>query len=178
MDEPEPRPYLAEWWPRVGATLLDGVIITVIAFVTAILAAAAGGSDDTVGAVWLIAWFVLGSAYLVGTMARKGKHNGQTIGKQAADIRVVRNDGRPIRLGLSVVREVLLKYILANLILGIGWIIDSVWPLGDRENRAIHDMIVKTHVVSSKPRQPQLVQQPAARPPVARPALAPPIARH
>ena len=31
MDErPEPRPYLAEWWPRVGATLLDGVIISAL----------------------------------------------------------------------------------------------------------------------------------------------------
>ena len=29
MDEPQQRPYLAEWWPRVGATLLDGVLITV-----------------------------------------------------------------------------------------------------------------------------------------------------
>ena len=32
MDEPEPRPYLAEWWPRVGATLLDSVIVGAISF--------------------------------------------------------------------------------------------------------------------------------------------------
>jgi hypothetical protein len=82
-----------------------------------------------------------------------------------------------MRFGLSVARDVGLKYLVANLILGIGWIIDSLWPLGDRENRAIHDMIVKTHVVQTKPRpQPQIPL--AVHRPVARPALAPPIAQH
>ena len=54
-------------------------------------------------------------------MARKGEHNGQTLGKQAAGIRVVRDDGRPIRLGFAVVREVGLKSCSATCILGIGW---------------------------------------------------------
>jgi uncharacterized RDD family membrane protein YckC len=178
MDEPQPRPYLAEWWPRVGATLLDGVLISLMSLVAAIAVAAAGGSDDTIGAVWWLGWLAIGSVYVAGTMARKGAHNGQTIGKQAASIRVVRDDGRPVRLGFAVLREVLLKYIVANLIFGIGWIIDSLWPLGDKENRAIHDMMVKTHVVSTRPRQPAIPQQQPARPPAARPVLAPPIARH
>jgi uncharacterized RDD family membrane protein YckC len=178
MDEPQQRPYLAEWWPRVGATLLDAVLISVMSLVLALVVAAAGGSDDTAGGVWWIGWLVLGSAYVAGTMSRTGVHNGQTIGKQAASVRVVRDDGRPIRLGFAVLREVLLKYIIANLVLGIGWIVDSLWPLGDKENRAIHDMIVKTHVVSTHPRQPAIAQQQPARPPVVRPVLAPPIARH
>jgi uncharacterized RDD family membrane protein YckC len=175
MDEPQQRPYLAEWWPRVGATLLDGVLITVASLAAALIADAVGGSDDTVGSVWLIGWFVIGAVYFSGTMARKGEHNGQTIGKQAASIRVVRDDGRPVRLGLAVVREVLLKYIVANLVFAIGWIVDSLWPLGDGENRALHDMIVSTHVVSTRTPQPAIAQQ---QRPVARPVLAPPIARH
>jgi uncharacterized RDD family membrane protein YckC len=27
------------------------------------------------------------------------------------------------------------------------WLLDNLWPLWDGENRAIHDMIVSTHVV-------------------------------
>jgi uncharacterized RDD family membrane protein YckC len=176
MDEPkQPRPYLAEWWPRVGATLLDGVIVSALAVVLAIVVAAVGGDDDATGAALWLGWLLIGSAYVAGTLSRRGKHNGQTLGKQAAGIRVMRDDGRPIRLGLSVLREVVLKYFVANLLFGIGWLFDSLWPLGDRENRALHDMIVKTHVVSTRPvPQPALPPRPAGP----RPALAPPIAHH
>ena len=60
--------------------------------------------------MWLLLT-LLGSAYVLRrTMSRKGEHNGQTLGKQAAGIRVVRDDGRPIRLGFAVLREVGLKY--------------------------------------------------------------------
>jgi uncharacterized RDD family membrane protein YckC len=177
MDEPQQRPYLAEWWPRVGATLLDAVIVSAMAFAVAVVAGLAGGSDDTTGGVWWIAWLLIGAAYAGGTMSRRGAHNGQTLGKQAASIRAVRNDGRPIRLGFALGREVGLKYLLANLVLGIGWIIDSLWPLGDRENRAVHDLIAKTHVVTTKAIPRPQIPQPS-RPPVARPLLAPPIARH
>src|SRR3954468_21052397 len=130
MDEPkQPRPYLAEWWPRVGATLLDGVIVSGLAIVLAIVVAAVGGDDDATGAALWLGWLLIGSAYVAGTLSRRGKHNGQTLGKQAAGIRVVPNDGRPVRLGLSVLREVVLKYFVANLLFGIGWLFDSLWPL-------------------------------------------------
>src|SRR4051794_6997532 len=170
MDEPQPRPYLAEWWPRVGATLLDSVIIGAISLgclIASVIALAPFGADGDTGApVWLLLTFVAGATYFSGLTARKGEHNGQTFGKQAVGIRVVRDDGRPIRLGLAVAREVGLKLLVANLVV-IGWIIDSLWPLGDKENRALHDMIVKTHVVSTRVPQPVLAQQrqrPAARP--------------
>ena len=52
MDEPEQRPYLAEWWPRVGATLLDSVIVGAISFgclIVSILALAPFGADGDLG---------------------------------------------------------------------------------------------------------------------------------
>ncbi|WP_028067797.1 RDD family protein [Solirubrobacter soli] len=172
----EPRPYLAEWWPRVGATLLDSVIVTCMAIAVGLVVDAVGGSDDAAGAsVWL-GWLVLWAAYAGLLMSRKGAHNGQTLGKQAANIRVVRDDGRPVRFGLAVLRDVGLKYFVANLLIGIGWIIDSLWPLGERENRTLHDLIVHTHVVQTKPRAAPRIEQP--RPVARRQQLAPPIARH
>src|SRR6185503_10813576 len=48
---------------------------------------------------------------------------------------------------------------------------------GEKENRALHDLIMHSHVVTTKPvARPQI--PPPSRPPVARPVLAPPIARH
>ena len=180
MDKPK---VLAEWLPRVGAFLLDAVIVAVLGFVALIVAGIfseiVGGSDDVLAIGWLVVWFGLCSLYVCGLMARAGAGNGQTLGKQAANIRVVRDDGRPIKAGTAFVRDVLLKVVVGNVTFGIGWIVDSLWPLGERENRALHDLAVQTHVVSTLPAaRPQVPQRSA--PPVTqqRPQLAPPIARH
>ena len=124
-------------------------------------------------------WFGLASAYVCGLMARNGEHNGQTLGKQAAGIRVVRDDGRPITLATAFVRDVLLKFVVGNVTFGIGWIVDSLWPLGEKENRALHDLAVghprRQHARRAAPAGPgRAPQQPVAQ----QPALAPPIARH
>ena len=70
MDEPEPRPYLAEWWPRVGATLLDALVIGAMSLgclVASILALAPFGADgDTGGPVWLLLTFIVGALLLPG----------------------------------------------------------------------------------------------------------------
>lgn len=178
MDQPK---QLAEWWPRVGALLLDAVIVSALAFVAliaaAIFASIVGASDSLGGSVWFLLWFAVGGGYVCGLMAREGAHNGQTLGKQAANVRVVRDDGRPISLKTAFVRDVLFKVVVGNITFGIGWIVDSLWPLGERENRALHDLPVHTHVISTRPAPRPQVQ---ARPqPVAQQSqLAPPIARH
>jgi uncharacterized RDD family membrane protein YckC len=177
---PEPK-LLAEWWPRVGALLLDALIVSVLAFpaliVAGIFSEIVGGPDDVIGFAWMLVWFALASLYVSGLMARAGANNGQTFGKQAAHIRVVRDDGGPIRFGTAFVRDVLLKVVVGNITFGIGWIVDSLWPLGERENRALHDLAVHTHVVSTRAAARPQVQQRSA--PVAQqPQLAPPIARH
>jgi uncharacterized RDD family membrane protein YckC len=41
--------------------------------------------------------------------------------------------------------------VVGGFLLGIPWLIDVLWPLWDDENRALHDMIVKSHVVRSTP---------------------------
>jgi uncharacterized RDD family membrane protein YckC len=181
MDEPRRGPQqLAEWWPRVGATLLDIVIVWVLALAAligaAIFATVTGISEDPTGWLWLLLWFVLGSVYTGGLMSRKGRYNGQTLGKQAAGIRVVRDDGRPVTFKTAFVRDVLLKLVAGNVTFGIGWVVDSMWPLGERENRALHDVAVHTHVVNTRPAPRPQIQQ--SRPTVQQPVLAPPIARH
>lgn len=171
------RPYLAEWWPRVGATLLDFVIVWAIVLALAIASAIATApfDGDGLGAAWWLIAAVVAIAYTCLTMSRKGRYNGQTFGKQAAGVRVVRDDGRPVTFKTSFGRDILIKYVGGNLTFGIGWVVDSLWPLGDSENRALHDLALKTHVVSTvPPPRPQIPQQPVGQ----YPQLAPPIARH
>jgi uncharacterized RDD family membrane protein YckC len=174
---PERRP--AAWGTRVGATLLDGLIVwgivLVAMFVAAILMLMSGGRLD--GPLPALLAIVSAGAYYVGSMTRSGEHNGQTLGKQAAGIRVERADGKPLGTGDVLLREGLLKGVLGYGTFGIGFLIDSLWPLGDKESRALHDLPVKTHVVdlTPAPPPPRPLPWPPPRPQL---QMAPRIARH
>jgi uncharacterized RDD family membrane protein YckC len=77
--------------------------------------------------------------------------NGQTLGRKATDIRVIRTDGRPITFGFAMLREVVVKTLLFGVVggmtVGIAQLVDVLWPLWDEENRALHDFIVNTRTV-------------------------------
>src|SRR6478735_364206 len=127
------------WGARAGALLLDGLIVAVV---FAILLAILGGD----GWVTLLAWLVALGAYTGLTMTRGGERNGQTLGKQAVNVRVIRDDGQPITWKTVALREVGLKGIGWWITFGIGWLADILWPLGEGQNRSLHDLIVRTHV--------------------------------
>jgi uncharacterized RDD family membrane protein YckC len=163
MTPEQPPPRLATWGSRVGAALLDGLIVWGIAL-AALTVAAAGGLP---GGVWWLLLLIAFCAYYGATMTRKGAHNGQTFGKQTAGVRVVRDDGKPVTLGTVAARDVGLKFVAGNLTFGLGWLVDSLWPLGERENRALHDLAVRTHVVETRPapRVQQIQPPPWGAPP-------------
>lgn len=91
--------------------------------------------------------FLVFLTYCVKTMTRPGDRNGQTFGKQLVGIRVVRDDGCPVGTGTVLRREMLLKWLLSTVTLGLFELVDCLWPLGDATNRALHDKIVETHVL-------------------------------
>jgi uncharacterized RDD family membrane protein YckC len=146
---------LAGWGSRVGATLLDGLILLLpIALLIVLAIVVAQGSDA--GAVAVIVIGVL--AYLFAVMfyasllmQREGQNNGQTWGKQIVGIRVVRDNGEAFTFGSAFVREFLVKNLLFGFVGGfffsIPTLLDWLWPLWDGENRCLHDMVVSTHVL-------------------------------
>jgi uncharacterized RDD family membrane protein YckC len=146
---------LAGWWSRVGATILDSLILSVpaAALVLLVVAVAAGSewAAVVVGLAALVAYFVAALFYAPLLMARGGRANGQTWGKQIVRIRVVRDTGEPVSLGFGFLRELVVKAFvfgfLGGFLLSIPTILDWLWPLWDDENRCLHDMLVKTHVV-------------------------------
>ena len=152
---------LSGWWRRAGAQVIDGIVVLVGAFaMLAVVGAIAGGGflvDDAAGWVGVIVggliWglFAVVAALLYAPLMM-AKTNGQTLGRMATGIRVVRANGKPIDFGYAVLREVVVKWLLFNVVggsvtFGLAWLIDDLWPLWDEENRALHDMVVDSRVI-------------------------------
>jgi uncharacterized RDD family membrane protein YckC len=161
---------LADWGPRALAILLDGLVglgVTLVVFApgTIVAIATEGGVTGWVllgvgGLVWL-AFSILYAPYF---MRRPGERNGQTLGKQWMSVRVVKDDGQPFGWAWGFLRELVIKGIALSVassiasgvtffLLGAGaiapYLLDYLWPLWDDENRALHDMVAKTHVVKA-----------------------------
>jgi uncharacterized RDD family membrane protein YckC len=154
------RHVLAGWWSRVGATLIDGVIVGFgsIILLIAITAPFSIGffANDDVGVVSIIVGLLFATLcvtivaflYAPAMMART---NGQTLGRMALGIRVVRAKGQPMTFGFAMLREVVVKALVfgiaSSLTFGLASLLDVLWPLWDEENRALHDFIVDTRVI-------------------------------
>ena len=154
---------LASWGTRLGAYLLDGLIVFVPAMIVLIIlgaGVAAGGDDDGgfaafVGGLILtvLVFTVIALLYAPLLMMRQGPRNGQTIGKQLLDIRAIRDNGQPWTFGSAALREVVMKQlavgIASSIIPFVPWFLNFFWPLWDDQNRALHDMAVSSHVVKA-----------------------------
>ncbi|KOT98630.1 RDD domain containing protein [Streptomyces sp. NRRL F-5755] len=163
----------ASWGARVGAYLLDGLIMGVvptILYIIAIIVAASSGPSvpdtsycapgdyrcvtdaynnmDTgmpVFAIILIALAVLtGIAGMLFLIAKEGS-TGQTPGKKALKIRVVREaTGQPLGFGMAFVRK--LCHAVDGPLCGLGY----WWPLWDEKSQTFADKIVGSVVVRSQ----------------------------
>ncbi len=161
FDSPAGHWRLSGWWRRAVAALIDGLVITLIAFaLLAIVGGIAGIGfrvGDATGVIAVILGFMLwalGASVAVLLYAPLMMHrtDGQTLGKMALGIRVVRAKGQPISFGWAVLREVVVRWLLFNAVLGsvtfgLAPLLDILWPLWDEENRALHDFIVDSRVI-------------------------------
>lgn len=153
---------LASWGARLGAILVDGLILFVpaaILFVVIVGGAVGLSGDDDVATgaaivaivLYVLLVLVVYLAYAPVLMMRRGGHNGQTWGKQLVGIRVVRDSGQPFDFWYAALREIVLKglavWIASTIIPLIPWFLNYFWPLWDDQNRALHDIAVSTHVV-------------------------------
>ena len=153
---------LAGWWSRVGAQVLDLLIVWVPGGgIIAGLAAAAdsagsSGAERTLLIATIVASFVVIAAHLFYApllMKRHGRHNGQTVGKQATGIRVIRADGEPMKFADAALRQIIFKsfggIVASTFVPLFPWILDYLWPTWDEQHRALHDLAANTRVVSA-----------------------------
>src|SRR3954466_13249720 len=148
---------LAGWWSRVGAALIDGLIVGVGALVLFLPLLAAGLTVDTdagwaalvaAGIVWVLCLGVAALFYAPVMMART---NGRTLGRMATNIRVVRASGEPITFWFAVLREVIVKWFLFGIAGaatgGIVHLLDVLWPRWGEQSHGLHDYGGDTRVV-------------------------------
>jgi uncharacterized RDD family membrane protein YckC len=130
------------WWSRVGAQVVDGLVL-IVAWIPLLILSPGEGESLSGGAT--LALVLLYAAALLYAPLMLAFNNGQTVGKAAMSIRVVKYyDGAPIGLGRALLREIPVKGLLSIIPL-----IDVLWPLWQKENRALHDLVVDTWVVKT-----------------------------
>jgi uncharacterized RDD family membrane protein YckC len=136
----------ASWLSRVGAYLLDVLILVVplIVFFAIVIAADPGDTS----AAWIglilayIASIVLPFVYFT---VLHGNERGQTYGKRVAGIRVVdERTGRSIGYGRAFGRYGMI--VIFGLFL-LPLLLDYLWPLWDSKHQAWHDKVVSSVVV-------------------------------
>jgi uncharacterized RDD family membrane protein YckC len=163
-EHPKELPWrLAGWWSRVGAQLLDLLIVGVPAgllLLAPIIAADSARNGSGAETAWLIVaivmTFVAIGAHLFYApllMKRKGRRNGQSLGKQICGIRVIRADGDPMSFGDAAMRQIVYKsfgLIVASTFVPLfPWILNYLWPTWDDQHRTLYDMAADTRVVSA-----------------------------
>ncbi len=139
----------AGFWIRVVATAVDSVLVTAIQFVLQMLlglvADSAGGSLTQRGEVMMALisisfGTVLAIAYYVFFVG----YCGQTPGKMAVRVKIIRTDGSEIGYGRAFLREVLGKFI-SGILLGIGYLMVAFDP----QKQGLHDKIADTYVIKT-----------------------------
>jgi len=154
---------LAGWWSRVGAQLLDLLIVwlpAALIILGPVLAADAARNGSGAEIAWLVVsifmTFVAMAVHLFYApllMKRKGRRNGQTLGKQICGIRVIRADGTPMRFVDAALRQIVYKsfggIVASTFVPLFPWILNYLWPTWDEQHRALHDLAADTRVVAA-----------------------------
>lgn len=150
----------AGWWRRVGAWLLDGLIIgipsaIVLGIFEVLLPHERGLCEDfdgdlyvcdtlTSGASAVLALVRLAAGLLIAYFyfARLEGTSGQTLGKRATGIRVVRTHTlAPIGVSRAFGRY------FARILSALPCLLGLLWPLWDAQKQTFHDKICDTVVI-------------------------------
>jgi uncharacterized RDD family membrane protein YckC len=132
---------------RVGAAIIDSLVVFVVTFVFVFVAAslAIGSGAGGVEALVVLGAFVFVLAYY---FLLEGLWEGQTVGKRALDIRVLKESGRPIGIGESVLRN-LLRIVDGFFYYAVGF---AFMATSDKRMR-LGDRVAGTVVVRATPRR-------------------------
>lgn len=147
----------AGWWIRVLAAVIDSFVvvgITIVPFVVGLVIAFDGATFDEVtgevsdvdgrGLVVIGATSVLWGLVDAWNRGLRVGYKGQSLGKQAVGVHVVRADGRPTG-ALEGFFRWLLSLLLQWTIVGL--LVDLLWPLWDERRQTVHDKAIGTYPV-------------------------------
>ena len=140
----------AGFWRRLAAFLIDGIILGVVASMFIPFWGLGFFGIQGVEDIWhnwgwaAFNWSVgslfqtvISALYFIGFWVWRG----QTLGKMALNIKVVRRDGECLTVGAALMRYV--GYIIAPFTLFIVFI----WIIFDRQKQGLHDKFADSYVV-------------------------------
>lgn len=137
----QPTASYANWLQRVGAYLIDVIIVGIPGWIGSFLAASMNSGAGT--AISLVLSLV-SLGLLIYNRWIMGGSTGQSWGKKALKLRLIgEQTGQPIGAGMAFVRD--LCHIVDAIICYIGFL----FPLWDAKRQTIADKIVKTVVVTA-----------------------------
>jgi uncharacterized RDD family membrane protein YckC len=135
---------LASRWNRFGAVFLDGLLVAIPMYALMgifVYWPTSQGETPPLWANFISIPFAIFSLVYEGLMLQF--KNGQTLGKMATKVRVVRPDGSPITPGQAWGR------VAMRTILGCLWIVDYIPAFFTQEKTTLHDMVAGTRVVEA-----------------------------
>ncbi|GGF29083.1 hypothetical protein GCM10010954_30240 [Halobacillus andaensis] len=135
------------FWTRVGAFLLDGLIIYFpIALITYILFHS--DIDGPIPSVIQSLYMLIVPVFWYGYM----------VGKRILGIRIVKTDGTDVTIGTMLLR-VFVGGLVYGITLGIGYIVSAFMVGIRKDHRAIHDLIAGTYVTDAPPEEAPPLEQ-------------------
>ncbi|MDQ3570447.1 MAG: RDD family protein [Actinomycetota bacterium] len=153
---------MAEWWKRLVAIIIDGLILGVPLFILYIILIAGSISQTTIdpitgeieggggilGGAFLLFFLVAIAANLAYYGILNGGAAGQTVGKKVMKIQVRdANSGGPIGVGRGVGRAAIPS--VAGALCFLVSLLDGLWPLWDDKRQALHDKVANSVVVDA-----------------------------
>jgi uncharacterized RDD family membrane protein YckC len=147
--EKKPRELALEYagfWIRLGAGVIDLLILGSVSGVIAYFFPAL--------IVWVTSGVAISIVYWLGFWVWRG----QTPGKMAVGVKVIRTDSSPVKWQCAICR--CLGYVVSAITLFIGFI----WVAFDGRKQGIHDKIADTYVVKLPVRQLVLTGTLCSRP--------------
>ena len=146
----------AGFWPRVAASLIDGLVLMLVAILVmvavvvgvAILRAGGGNrplESSVVVIAILVAYFGIIAFCLLYPVWMVSSPRQATVGKIAMGLRVVDLDGERLGFGRSIGRQ-LAKAVSCMVPFGIGFLLAAF----TEKRQALHDMIASTLVVKNR----------------------------
>ena len=133
----------AHWGKRVGATVIDSLIL-LAAYIPALIGAGLASDPGTagMGTVLTLIGLVLYIGVFVWNVCIKQGSTGYTVGKGVMGIKLVKAEtGQPIGGGMSFVRQ------LAHILDGLPCYLGFLWPLWDAKRQTFADKIIGTYVI-------------------------------
>ena len=132
----------AGFWIRLVAAILDGFVVLLLQGVLGGLLYLAGmlngSADDGLGLLVQIFSYLLSCVYYIFLTG----YCGQTLGKMAVRVKVIRCDGSPLSYPRAAFREIPAKFI-SGIVFGIGYLMIAF----DEQKQGLHDRMTDTFVI-------------------------------